>query len=88
MELGPRINFIVGENGSGKSAVLTALMVCLGTKKGAKERRDKGLKGFIREGSNFAKVEVSIRNVGNDAFEPQMNHGDVITVERTISASG
>jgi chromosome segregation ATPase len=88
VELGPRINFIVGENGSGKSAVLTALMVCLGTKKGAKERSDKGLKGFIREGSNFAKVEVSIRNVGNDAFEPQMNHGDVITVERTISASG
>ena len=85
VEFGPRINFIVGENGSGKSAVLTALMVCLGTRKGAKERTDKGIKGFIREGSNFSKVEVTIRNVGMDAFERERNHGEFITVERNIS---
>ena len=87
VDLGPRINFIVGENGSGKSAVLTALSVCLGMKKAAKERSDRGMKGFIREGSTQAKVEVSIRNVGQDALEPDL-YGNVIMVERTINATG
>ena len=87
VDLGPRINFIVGENGSGKSAVLTALSVCLGMKKAAKERSDKGMKGFIREGSTQAKVEVSIRNSGQDALEPE-TYGNVITVERVINSTG
>ena len=87
VDLGPRINFIVGENGSGKSAVLTALSVCLGMKKAAKERSDRGMKGFIREGSTQAKVEVSICNIGQDALEPDV-YGNVITVERTINATG
>ena len=87
VDLGPRINFIVGENGSGKSAVLTALSVCLGMKKAAKERSDRGMKGFIREGSTQARVEVSIRNCGQDALEPEL-YGNVITVERVINSSG
>jgi chromosome segregation ATPase len=87
VDLGPRINFIVGENGSGKSAVLTALSVCLGMRKAAKERSDRGMKGFIREGSTQAKVEVSIRNHGADALDPDA-YGDVITVERVINANG
>mmetsp|Transcript_38319 Transcript_38319/g.95079 ORF Transcript_38319/g.95079 Transcript_38319/m.95079 type:complete len:1065 (-) Transcript_38319:299-3493(-) len=87
VELGPRINFIVGENGSGKSAVLTAMCLALGTNAKKTERSVKGIKGFIREGANFAKLEVSIRNVGPDALDPAL-YGEVITVERTISASG
>ena len=86
MDLGPRINFIVGENGSGKSAVPTALSVCLGMKKAAGARACRGMKGFIREGSTQAKVEVSIRNVGQDALEPDL-YGNVIMVERTINAA-
>ena len=38
VELGPLINFIVGKNGSGKSAVLTALTLCLGGKASATNR--------------------------------------------------
>ena len=84
VEFGPRINFLVGENGSGKSAVLTALSLALGVRARETRRTEKGIKGFIREGANFAKVEVSIRNVGDDALDPDV-YGDVITVERHIT---
>ena len=49
VSLGPLINFIVGHNGSGKSAVLTALMLCLGGKATSTNRAG-NLKGFIKEG--------------------------------------
>ena len=84
VEFGPRINFLVGENGSGKSAVLTALSLALGVRARDTRRAEKGISGFIREGANFAKVEVSIRNVGEDALDPDV-YGDVITVERHIT---
>lgn len=49
VELGPLINFIVGKNGSGKSAVLTAITLCLGGKASA-TNRGQSLKSFIKEG--------------------------------------
>ena len=50
--LGPLINFIIGHNGSGKSAVLTALTVCLGGKAAATNRGG-SLKSFIKEGEEY-----------------------------------
>lgn len=47
--LGPQMNFIIGHNGSGKSAVLSALQVCLGSKASATDR-GKSVKGLIKEG--------------------------------------
>jgi chromosome segregation ATPase len=32
LDFNPAVNFIVGKNGSGKSAIMTALMVVLGSK--------------------------------------------------------
>lgn len=32
VEFGPKLNFIVGHNGSGKSAILTAVAIALGAK--------------------------------------------------------
>lgn len=49
VELGPLINFIVGKNGSGKSAILTALTLCLGAK-ASSTNRGQNLKSFIKEG--------------------------------------
>jgi chromosome segregation ATPase len=86
VNLGPRINFIVGENGSGKSAVLTAICLTLGAKR-SKERTTTGVKGYIREGATSAKLEVTIRNVGADALDVGV-YGASITVERTITAAG
>ena len=50
--LGPLINFIIGHNGSGKSAVLTALTICLGGKASA-TNRGQSLKSFIKEGHEY-----------------------------------
>ena len=49
VKLGPLINFIIGHNGSGKSAVLTAITLCLGGKATA-TNRGQSLKTFIKEG--------------------------------------
>ena len=47
--LGPLINFVIGHNGSGKSAVLTAITICLGGKASSTNRAG-NLKAFIKEG--------------------------------------
>lgn len=49
VKFGPQINFIIGHNGSGKSAILTAVTLCLGGKATA-TNRGQSLKGFIKEG--------------------------------------
>jgi len=49
VKFGPQINFIIGHNGSGKSAVLTAVTLCLGGKATA-TNRGQSLKGFIKQG--------------------------------------
>ena len=50
--LGPLINFITGHNGSGKSAILTALTICLGGK-ASSTNRGQNLKSFIKEGEEY-----------------------------------
>ena len=52
IRLGPLINFVVGRNGSGKSAILTALAICLGGK-ASSTNRGQSLKSFIMTGQEF-----------------------------------
>ncbi|KAF8536240.1 hypothetical protein BDD12DRAFT_749252, partial [Trichophaea hybrida] len=49
---GPFMNFIIGHNGSGKSAILTALTLCLGGK-ASSTRRGNAMKSFIKEGTEY-----------------------------------
>ncbi|EMD68806.1 hypothetical protein COCSADRAFT_109770 [Bipolaris sorokiniana ND90Pr] len=84
--LGPLINFIIGHNGSGKSAVLTALTICLGGKATATNRAQ-NLKSLIKEGKDYASVTVKIKNRGPLAYKPSQ-YGDSIIVERHFSRSG
>lgn len=86
IDLGPRINFIIGHNGSGKSAILTAITIALGGK-ASTTSRGSSVKDFIREGASAAEVRVHIRNRGRDAFRPD-TYGERITVERRINADG
>ncbi|KAG0277929.1 Structural maintenance of chromosomes protein 6 [Linnemannia exigua] len=83
---GPKINFIIGHNGSGKSAILTAIMVCLGGKASA-TNRGHNLKALIREGATQTDVRLQLRNRGNDGFKPDI-YGESIIIERRISLDG
>ena len=86
VELGPRINYITGENGSGKSAILTALSVALGAKmKSVGRSSSKSANGMIRSGASAAKISVVISNDGPDAFKPE-TFGKSIVVEKTLNA--
>ncbi|KAK3618775.1 Structural maintenance of chromosomes protein 6 [Elasticomyces elasticus] len=86
IKLGPLINFIIGHNGSGKSAVLTALTVCLG-ESARKTNRGGNLKGMIKEGQESATLAVKIKNRGEGAYKPEL-YGASITIERNFSRSG
>ncbi|KAF2760752.1 P-loop containing nucleoside triphosphate hydrolase protein [Pseudovirgaria hyperparasitica] len=81
--LGPFINFIVGRNGSGKSAVLAAISLCLG---GKSKERASSIRGYIKQGEESGMVSVKLKNQGSSAYQPEQ-YGDSIIVERHISKS-
>jgi chromosome segregation ATPase len=86
IKVGPLINFIIGHNGSGKSAVLSALTVCLGGKATA-TNRSQSLKGFIKEGCEASTLSVRIKNQGVSSYKQDV-YGASIIVERHFSRSG
>ncbi|PHH53734.1 Structural maintenance of chromosomes protein 6, partial [Ceratocystis fimbriata CBS 114723] len=86
VELGPLINFVVGENGSGKSAVLTAITLCLGAK-ASSTNRGGSLKAFIKEGKDSSLIQVKLKNRGEGAYQPEI-YGNAIVVERHFNKTG
>lgn len=84
--LGPLINFICGKNGSGKSAILTAITLCLGGKASATNRGAR-LQDFIKEGQDHASITCYIKNQGENAYKPEV-YGKTIRVERYFSGAG
>ncbi|RKP18632.1 P-loop containing nucleoside triphosphate hydrolase protein [Rozella allomycis CSF55] len=80
------INFICGNNGSGKSAVLTAITVCLGGR-AAGTQRAKKVVDFIKDGCSSAVVRIWLHNGGEDGYKRD-EYGDEICVERRISRDG
>ncbi|KAA6409057.1 MAG: DNA repair Rad18 [Lasallia pustulata] len=84
--LGPLINFIIGHNGSGKSAVLTALTLCLGGKASA-TNRGQSLKSFIKEGQELCTLAVKLKNTAESAYQHEV-YGDSIIIERHFSRAG
>nr|POE93266.1 structural maintenance of chromosomes protein 6 [Quercus suber] len=86
IKFGPLINFIVGHNGSGKSAVLTALTMCLGGK-ASSTNRGTSMKNMIKEGEDHAILAVKIKNAGDGAYRLDQ-YGRSISVERHFSLNG
>ncbi|KAF8793350.1 Structural maintenance of chromosomes protein 6 like protein [Argiope bruennichi] len=82
----PHMNFIIGRNGSGKSAILTAVMLALGGKSSSTDRFT-SIKGFIKRGKFKSKVEVVLRNRGELAYKPDV-YGEKITVSREFTKDG
>lgn len=83
IELCPWVNFITGQNGSGKSAILTALCIAFGSRAKGTQRAST-LKDFIKTGCSYAIVEVEIKNEGDEPFKPDI-YGDSIIIERRIT---
>lgn len=84
--LGPLINFVVGMNGSGKSAVLTGITLCLGGKPSA-TNRGSSMKSLIKSGTERGMLLVKLKNQGPDAYQPEV-YGKSIIVERHFSRTG
>lgn len=77
------VNFITGRNGSGKSAILAALQICLGAKARNTHRASK-CADLIRKGfSGRAIVEVTITNPENNGYN-YATYGNIIRVQRSI----
>ena len=61
MEFGPRVNFIVGRNGTGKSSILAGIIAALGGNPNKHSNQAGGSRaghGLVRDGAEFASVEV------------------------------
>ncbi|XP_068436036.1 structural maintenance of chromosomes protein 6 [Clinocottus analis] len=85
-QFGPNVNFIIGNNGSGKSAILTALIVGLGGK-ATVTNRGMSLKDFVKTSETSAEITVKLRNRGPDAFKRDA-YGDCISIEHRLFGDG
>lgn len=89
LTLNPRINFISGLNGSGKSAIQTALVVGFGARASTTNRAS-SLKSLIKYGQPSATITITIANSGegNDCgpYKPEV-YGKQITIVRQITES-
>ncbi|KAH7345701.1 P-loop containing nucleoside triphosphate hydrolase protein [Rhizoctonia solani] len=83
---GPQINFVIGHNGSGKSAVLSGIAIALGGRS-ASTGRGTGLKSFIKEGEGVAEVTITLKNEGLDAYRPDV-YGNAIRITRRFTDKG
>ncbi|GAA5889489.1 hypothetical protein JCM8208_001041 [Rhodotorula glutinis] len=86
VNFGPQVNFLIGVNGSGKSAILTGITMALGGNAKATNRGGKG-GDLIMEGKTSARCSVTLANKGEEAYQHHV-YGDSITIERTLNKTG
>ncbi|KAK6198022.1 uncharacterized protein RJT21DRAFT_122891 [Scheffersomyces amazonensis] len=86
VNLGPQINFIIGRNGSGKSAILTGISVGLGAK-ATDTNRGNSIRDLIKDGKSTARVSIVFLNEGIGAFKPEL-FGKRIIIERRLQRAG
>ena len=86
LEFGPQLNFIIGRNGSGKSAILTGISVGLGAK-AADTNRGTSMKKLIKDGKNTARISITLKNEGPEAYK-RSTFGSHIIIERVLQRQG
>lgn len=86
IKLGPKVNFIIGRNGSGKSAILSAIMLVLGARSSVTSRGSSVAK-FIKKGEKKAKISIVLCNWNGDQEQSYRydDYGREIIVERTFA---
>ncbi|KAI9222038.1 P-loop containing nucleoside triphosphate hydrolase protein [Blastocladiella britannica] len=84
--LGPKVNFLNGQNGSGKSAVLASIMIALGGDTKSTGRGDK-LSKLIQDGKPYCSITLRINNSAVDPYRPEL-YGNKILITRRIVATG
>ncbi|EDV53895.1 structural maintenance of chromosomes protein 6 [Drosophila erecta] len=85
IEFGPNINFLVGNNGSGKSAVITALALGL-TSSARATNRASNIQKLIKNGEASATISITLCNAGLRPFKADI-FGPHLTVVRQIRNS-
>ncbi|XP_063955856.1 structural maintenance of chromosomes protein 6-like isoform X2 [Lytechinus pictus] len=83
---GPNMNFVVGCNGSGKSAMLMAIIVGLGGRPIIHGCRV-SFRPLVKVGKDVAEICIKLRNRGDDAYRPEV-YGPSITVMTRICKDG
>lgn len=86
IDFNDNVNYVIGRNGSGKSAILTALIVGLGGKANT-TNRGSSMTSFIKRGQTSAVVEITLSNNGPMAYK-RNKFGKTITVVRVFGLTG
>jgi chromosome segregation ATPase len=87
VDLSPGVNFVVGKNGSGKSAIVMALQAGLGCMASASGRTSNTYKNNIMNGCDTALVKIMIAYADTDPFKHE-EFGETIVVERRLGRHG
>lgn len=69
IDFDPHVNFIVGKNGSGKSAIVNSLVAGFGHRVQSTGRNLSAVKGLVRHGADYASIAIHIANGGEDAWK-------------------
>lgn len=81
-DFGPGLNILIGKNGSGKSSVLTSIMVGLGGR-ASSTARGESLSDFIRTGAQAAFITLTF-HISEDNLHFLERYGPQVTVERRL----
>eukprot|EP00835_Amoeboradix_gromovi_P000347 NODE_12_length_45166_cov_0.552511.p2 type:complete len:1104 gc:universal NODE_12_length_45166_cov_0.552511:30976-27665(-) len=86
LDLNQNINFIVGQNGSGKSSVLSAIIIALGGTSAFSDR-GRNLRNLIKDGHKSATIRLTIDNT-KYPYQYERFGASIVIERRLDSANG